>query len=287
MEETQETSGQTWTEILTGEDTSENASEDPNTGENTGETTGEGRAEEKVEEGSMPETLTIKVNGKEESFSLKDQAQVKKLIEYTQKGRYNETIHESKKALEEQQNLIARETEKMSYAYLMNVSNGKIQLELPKRSDYFDKGGKYFHQFEEDEAAETAYKNALDSYDSTISALKEYQANAKRAYSEYEKTIDGFKKDYPDLDVQRFMSESVNPLIKPLFSMGAEPLNRELLDAIYFYSYKDEIIKKAIEEDRKKLSKPQKRQSASVRVETSNQPKVWGGDAKVQGIKFR
>lgn len=233
--------------------------------------------------------IPIKVNGKVEEFNLTDETQKSKLIEYAQKGRYNETIQESKKELEAQTALANEQFTKLSYAYLMNVSTGKIQLEEPSRKDYFDEGGKYYNSFADDDEAKEAFKKASDQYDGTMRALKDYQSKAQTAYQEYQETISEFKTTHPEIeDVRQFISDYVNPMIKPLLSMGAEPLNKELLEAIYFYKYQDEIIKKAIEEDRKKLSKevPVKKET-SVKVEDKTKIKTWGDTDVKTKIKFR
>lgn len=251
--------------------------------EETVETKDEGKTDEKEI------VIPIKVNGKVEEFNLTDETQKSKLIEYAQKGRYNETIQESKKELEAQTQLANEQFTKLSYAYLMNVSTGKIQLEEPKRADYFDDGGKYYNSFTDDDEAKKAFKEAEDKYDTTMKALKEYQSSAQTAYQQYKETISEFEKTHPEIeDVKQFISDYVDPVIKPLLSMGAEPLNRELLEAIYFYKYKDEVIKKAIEDDRKKLSKEVKpKKEVSVKVEEKNKIKTWGETDGKTKIKFR
>ena len=70
--------------------------------------------------------------------------------------------------------------------------------------------------------------------------------------------------------------------------MGAKPLNRELLEAVYFYKYKDEVIKKAIEDDRKKLSKDGgKIIKETVKVEDKTKVRGWGDTDKKEKIVFR
>jgi hypothetical protein len=252
----------------------------------------EAKEEETKDEGKTDEkelVLTIKVNGKEEDFNLTDETRKSKFIEYAQKGRYNETIQESKKELEAQTALANEQFQKLSYAYLMNVSTGKIILEEPNRKDYLDDGGKYYNSFTDDDEAKKAFTDAEVKYDTTMKALREYQSSAQNAYQEYQKTISEFTKDHSDItDVKQFISDYVNPLIKPLISMGAEPLNKELLEAIYFYHYKDEVIKKAIEDDRKKLSKTDgKIIKESVKVEDKPKLEGWGSSDGKTKIKFR
>ena len=248
----------------------------------------EGQTNEQEETETFDKILKIKVNGKEEEFNLSDEKQRNKAIEYMQKGRHTESIHEAKTQMEEQRELAAQEFNKATYLYLMNVNEGKIQLEEPKRSDYFDSEGKYYSKFQFEDDAEKAFKEALNTYDITMRNLREYQEKASRSYESYKQTISEFQGKHPNInDLKQFMKDHVNPKIEPLLSMGAEPLPLELLEAIYTHTYLDEIIKEAIENDRKKLAKTGVKRETSVKVEEKKDTGVEWGNSKNVKIRFR
>lgn len=248
----------------------------------------EGQTNEQEETETFDKILKIKVNGKEEEFNLSDEKQRNKAIEYMQKGRHTESIHEAKTQMEEQRELASQEFNKATYLYLMNVNEGKIQLEEPKRSDYFDAEGKYYSKFKYEDDAEKAFKEALNTYDITMRNLREYQEKASRSYESYKQTISEFQSKHPNInDLKQFMKDHVNPKIEPLLSMGAEPLPLELLEAIYTHTYLDEIIKEAIENDRKKLAKTGVKRETSVKVEEKKDTGVEWGNSKNVKIRFR
>lgn len=267
-----------------GEELNRATSEEENTDE-------EGKTNEEEKPKEFEKILKIKVNNKEEEFNLEDDTQRNKAIEYMQKGRYTESIREAKAELEQQTELANQEFGKLSYAYLMNINDGKIALEEPKRSDYFESGGKYYNNFQYEEDADKAYKEAVKNYDSTSKALREYQSEASKSYESYKQTISEFTSKHPNVDnVKQFIADHVNPKIKPLLSMGAEPLPIELLEAIYTHVYLDEIIREAIEKDRKNLAKggKPKKEVSEVKVDEKEEVKpVWGGSNKNVKIRFR
>ena len=266
----------------TSEEETEQTNETENAEENTDE---EGQTNEQEE---VYKVLKIKVNGKEEEFDLADEKQRTKAIEYMQKGRHTESIHEAKTEFEKQKDLANQEFNKLTYVYLMNVNDGKIQVEEPKRSDYFDPDGKYYARFQYEEDADKAYKEAVSTYDSTMRSLSEYRSKASKSYEDYKQTLAGFQSKHPEVtDMAQFIKDHVNPRIQPLLSMGAEPLPSDLLEAIYTHTYLDEIIKDAIEKDRKKLSKEGgKKTATSVKVDEKRIPPPLFGKKDVT-IRFR
>jgi hypothetical protein len=239
---------------------------------------------------TIPEEIELKVNGKIEKFSLKDKKQVEKLIEYGQKGRYTEQISLAKKEYEEQKTLVEQQLDKLTYAYLLNVHQGKIQLEEPKKEDYTEADGKYYTNFKDDDEAQKGYKSAVENFESTMKMVKQFGSQAQESYKQYQTTQSEFQKEHPEIkDFKQFLVDHVNPLVKPLLSFGAEPLPKKLLDAIYFYVYKDEIINKAIENDRKKLADDKPNRSVgNVRVKTPDVVKDdWGKQTTGKKIVFR
>lgn len=237
---------------------------------------------------NLPTELKIVVNGKEEQFSLKDKKQLEKVIEYAQKGRYTETIQEAKKEFEEQKTLVNDQLSKLSYAYLMNINSGQIELQEPKRNDYLDPDGKFYYQYDDEDKAKQAFNQASENYEKTVKAVKQFQSKAIDSYEQYKKTITDFQTSHPEIkDVKQFMADHVNPLVKPLLSFGAEPLPKELLEAVYFYKYKDEIIKKAIERDRKGLKDDKPINVKNIKVSEKTGIKTWGDEVKNQNIVFR
>lgn len=272
-----------------GEELSHATSETESINETEEEENTDEEGQTNVEEEIQYKVLKIKVNGKEEEFDLADEKQRTKAIEYMQKGRHTESIHEAKTEFEKQKDLANQEFNKLTYIYLKNLNDGEIRVEEPKRSDYFDPDGKYYARFQYEEDAQKAYKEAVETYDSTIRSLSEFRSKASKSYEDYKQTLSGFQSKHPEVtDMAQFIKDHVNPKIQPLLSMGAEPLPSELLEAIYTHTYLDEIIKDAIEKDRKKLSKEGGKKSAtSVKVdEKKTLPPLFGKKDNVT-IRFR
>lgn len=262
-----------------GEQAEETTEEDSETEEETEEET-ESDESEVTGETTDNDLLELNVEGEIEKFSLKDDSQRKKLIEYAQKGRFLEKERAKDSADKKQFNQLAQS---VAYQVLYNQMQGKIS-----NDDFIEKPYDHFIGTGENETEDLKLWNEhKQTVRQNQANLNEYASRHKKMAESYSKLVMEFKSKHPEVsEPEKWIEENLSPYHAPIFTYGAVEYPADTIEMVYFYKNKDKIIKEAVEKSlRDHIKKPVKKvvnQSSAVKktdaVNTIPTQKIFNPD---------
>lgn len=251
-----------------GEDTTQETETETET---AGQETQLDKTTETTETETAGNIFEINVEGKIEKFDISKDEEKTRLIGYAQKGRhYEKRMHEVKEVesgFQEREGQLNKIYNAVQFAYLKNLSKGDFILNEPDwEMDY-----KESINYETTEQARDKYKQDKAQYNETLRHLSLYQTQLNSSGVKWNEQKGKFLTAHPEItNFTKWVNENCDKYIEPITTFGAKALPDDFFEMIYFWNNKDQYVKQALEDDRKKRATAQ--QTVKTRQTVKTEP---------------
>ena len=235
-------------------------------GESETETDTDEGEEQQTETETEPYEITLKVENTEEKYDLNKEEDVKKIVQFAQKGRFLEKErHQDKIEKQATQNALNG----VGFQYLFLQSQGKLG-----NQDFLEKP---FSDFEGASDKKDAQGNVTEegSHEKDIELWNEHKEKVRQNKgnindfktktventAKFNSMMDKFQGSHPEItNVEEWTKENLLPYYSAILSLGYHPYPEDMVEMIYFWKNRDSILKEAVKNERKTMAtlKPQK-----------------------------